>query len=67
VRDQSAGRIAGGSGAQSDDDSKTPPPLFAPYETTADLPKSNTTKDFDVPESAKTAKPPAEVNPAPGV
>jgi hypothetical protein len=28
------------------------PPLFPPYQTTADLPKSDSTKDFDVPADA---------------
>ena len=28
------------------------PPLFPPYETTADLPKGESTKDFDVPADA---------------
>ena len=50
-------KIEGASGAQSTDDNNVPPPLFFPFETTADLPKSNTTKDFDVPAGAAKPKP----------
>jgi hypothetical protein len=60
-------RIEGSSGIGSADDAVSVPPLFQPYETTADLPKSSTTKDFDVPASAADAKPLTAPQSAPGV
>jgi hypothetical protein len=42
----------------------TTKPLFPAYETAADLPKENSTKDFDVPaDAAKPKGPPAPVIP----
>jgi hypothetical protein len=60
-------KIEGNSGAEAVDDNSAAPPLFPPYETTADLPKSSTTKDFDVPADAAHPKPQTEPKPAPGV
>jgi len=50
-------RIEGADGVRTDDDHPNGKPLFPTYETTAELPKEPTTKDFDVPASAAKAKP----------
>jgi len=60
-------KIEGNNGAGSTDDNNVAQPLFPPYETTADLPKSSTTKDFDVPADAAKAKPETATKQAPGV
>jgi hypothetical protein len=52
-------RIEGADGLRIDDDRPNGNPLFTHYETAVDLPKSTTTKDFDVPASAKDAAPPS--------
>jgi len=52
-------RIEGSDGVKLDEERPNGTPLFAYYETPVDLPKSNSTKDFDVPASAASATPPS--------
>lgn len=51
-------RIEGVDGVRIDDERPNGNPLFGYYETSVDMPKSGTTKDFDVPASAANAVPP---------
>ncbi len=47
-------RIEGLDGTPLDEERPNGAPLFPPYETTADLPKSNATQNFEVPPEAAT-------------
>jgi len=50
-------RITAADGVKIDEERPNGKPLFPPYQVVADLPKSSTTKDFDVPASATKPKP----------
>jgi len=50
-------RIEGADGVKIDEERPNGKPLFAHYETQLEMPKSTTTKDFDVPASAVNQKP----------
>jgi len=50
-------RIEGVDGVKIDEERPNGNPLFPAYETQVDMPKSSTTKEFDVPLSAKDRKP----------
>jgi hypothetical protein len=51
-------KIEGSDGVRTDDEHPFGNQLFYPYETKANLPKSSSTKDFDVPASAVNPPPP---------
>jgi hypothetical protein len=51
-------RIEGADGVPLDEDRPSGTPLFTFYETAVELPKENTTKDFDVPAAAASAQAP---------
>jgi hypothetical protein len=57
-------RIEGSDGVKIDEERPAGNALFPAYETSVELPKSSSTKDFDVPAAAATAQPDAGSKPA---